>query len=327
MDQRKVHSFGDDALGEGDAVDLVQRLQGGEVSAQEVAEAAIARAEQVNPHINAVELACYERGRAEAASTRSGYFSGVPTFVKDNTDVAGLPTNHGSNAVNAAPAKADDPFAQQYLAQGFSLIGKSTLPEFGLNATTEFAHREPSRNPWNLDYSTGASSGGSAALVAAGVVPIAHANDGGGSIRIPAACCGLVGLKATRGRHREKAAARQLPVNLINEGVVTRSVRDTARFHAEAEKYYRNPKLPEVGLVEGPGTRRLRIGLWLQHVAGEAIDAPTRAAVDRSAGDATTATNPCFQLYPAGWHQGWLPILTVRIPGGCIPRLDRVHND
>ena len=283
MERRTVHSFGDDALRDSDAVDLAQRLRAGEVSAQEVAEAAIARAERVNLQINAVELACYGRGRAEAATPRDGYFSGVPTFVKDNTDVAGLPTNHGSNAVNAAPAQEDDPFARQYLAQGFTLIGKSTLPEFGLNATTEFAHREPSRNPWNLDYSTGASSGGSAALVAAGAVPIAHANDGGGSIRIPAACCGLVGLKASRGRHCEKPAARQLPVNLINEGVVTRSVRDTARFHAEAEKYYRNPKLPEMGLVEGPGSRRLRIGLWLQHVAGESIDAPTAAAVEDAA--------------------------------------------
>ena len=168
--------------------------------------------------------------------------------------------------------------------QGFTLIGKSTLPEFGLNATTEFAHRAPTRNPWNLDYSCGASSGGAAALVAAGVVPVAHGNDGGGSIRIPAACCGLVGLKASRGRHREKAAVRYLPVNLINEGVLTRSVRDTAHFHAAAERHFHNPLLPEIGLVEGPASQRLRIGLWLDTVTGDALDAATRAAVENCAG-------------------------------------------
>jgi amidase len=284
MDQRKgVHAFCNDALGDSDAVALAQRLRAGEVSPLEVAEAAIARAETVNPLIHAVELPCYERARSEAALISTACFAGVPTFVKDNTDVAGLPTNHGSAAVDAGPAEHNDPFAEQYLQQGFTLLGKSTLPEFGLSATTEFAHREPSRNPWNLDYSTGASSGGSAALVAAGVVPIAHANDGGGSIRIPAACCGLVGLKASRGRHRDKPATRYLPVNLISEGVLTRSVRDTAVFHAEAETYFRNTKLPPIGLAEGPGTRRLRVGLWLESVTGDEIDAVTRNTVEETA--------------------------------------------
>jgi amidase len=278
-----VHAFGDDALGDSDAVGLAQCLRRGEVSATEVVEAAIARVEQVDPRLHAVELSCHERARAEAAAPRGGFFAGVPTFVKDNTDVAGLPTNHGSAALDAGPAHSDDPVAAQYLDQGFTLLGKSTLPEFGLNATTEFAHREPTRNPWNPAYSCGASSGGSAALVAAGAVPIAHANDGGGSIRIPAACCGLVGLKASRGRHCEKPAVRALPVNLVNEGVVTRSVRDTAHFFAEAETYYRNPRLPEIGLVEGPGDRRLRVGLWLDTVTGDAVDATTRAAVEECA--------------------------------------------
>ena len=106
------------------------------------------------------------------------------------------------------------------LAQGYLNLGKSTLPEFGFNATTEPTHAEPTRNPWNPAYSSGASSGGAAALVAAGVVPVA-ANDGGGSIRIPAACCGLVGLKPTRGRVVDNDAARDLPVNIVSDGVVT----------------------------------------------------------------------------------------------------------
>ena len=279
-----VHSFCDDALGECDAVGLAERLRRGEVSAAEVTEAAIARALRVEPSIHAVQLECYQRARQQSAAGGSaGFFAGVPTFVKDNTDVRGLPTNHGSAALDTPPARRSDPFARQFLDQGFVVLGKSTLPEFGLNATTEFVHREPTRNPWNPEYSAGASSGGAAALVAAGVVPLAHGNDGGGSIRIPAACCGLVGLKASRGRHREKHHTRALAVNLINEGVLTRSVRDTARFHAEAEKYFRNPRLPRVGLVEGPAPRRRKIGLLLDPVTGGRSDPRTRAAVEETA--------------------------------------------
>lgn len=281
----RIHAFCDDALGECDAEALVERLQRGEVSSAEITEAAIARALTVEGSINAVQLACYERARQAAATapTRSGFFAGVPTFVKDNTDVRGLPTNHGSAALDTPPARRSDPYARQFLSQGFIVLGKSTLPEFGLNATTEFIGREPTRNPWNPDYSAGASSGGAAALVAAGVVPLAHGNDGGGSIRIPAACCGLVGLKPSRGRHCEKPHTRALAVNLINEGVLTRSVRDTARFHAEAEKYYQNPRLPPIGLVRGPGRRRLRIGMLLDPVTGGQTDTATRAVVQETA--------------------------------------------
>lgn len=279
-----VHTFCDDALGDCDAVGLAERLRLREVSAAEVTEAAIARALEVEPAINAVEFECYQRARQQSATgAMTGFFANVPTFVKDNTDVRGLPTNHGSAALDTPPARRSDPFARQFLDQGFIVLGKSTLPEFGLNATTEFAQREPTRNPWNPDYSAGASSGGAAALVAAGVVPLAHGNDGGGSIRIPAACCGLVGLKATRGRHREKPHTRVLAVNLINEGVLTRSVRDTARFHAEAEKYYRNHRLPRIGLVQGPARRRMKIGLLLDPVTGGRTDPESRAAVEETA--------------------------------------------
>jgi amidase len=283
MTMKTIHAFYDDALGEGDAVDVAERLRRGEVSAQEVTEAAIARAERIDPMIRGVVVSCYDRARIEAERESVEYFAGVPTFVKDNSDIAGLATNHGSAAFSAVSAKEDEPFVAQYLAQGYTVLGKSALPEFGLNATTEYVQRDPCRNPWNLDFSTGGSSGGAAALVASGVVPIAHANDGGGSIRIPAACCGLVGLKASRRRHCEKPALKYLPVNLINEGVVTRSVRDTARFCAEAETYFHNSALPEIGLVEGPGARRLRIGMWMDTIVDGSVDLQTRGAVEDTA--------------------------------------------
>jgi len=280
---KTIHAFTNDVLGDLDATGLADLIRAGQISPREAAEAAIARAQRVEPQLNAIELAAYEQALLSAGTPQKGGFAGVPTFVKDNTDVKGLPTKHGSKAVSARPAKADGAFARQFLDQGFVCLGKSTLPEFGFNATTEFMGGAPTRNPWHTDYSSGASSGGSAALVAAGVVPIAHANDGGGSIRIPAACCGLIGLKPTRGRLVDSESARALPINIVSEGVVTRSVRDTAHFYAGAEQSFRNRSLPPMGLVKGPGNRRLKIGLVFDSITGHATDADTRATVAMTA--------------------------------------------
>ena len=218
-----------------------------------------------------------------ASKRFNGFFAGVPSLIKDNLDLRGLPTGHGSRALGQAPLKKTSGIAKQYLAQGFNLLGKSTLPAFGFTASTEQAGVPATRNPWHSDYSAGGSSGGSAALVAAGAVPIAHGNDGGGSIRIPAACCGLVGLKGTRGRLIDQDAAKILPVNIVNDGVLTRSVRDTAHFFMEAERYYRNRKLKPIGQVTGPGKQRLRIGLMVDSIAGDPTCPQTRAAVEATA--------------------------------------------
>jgi amidase len=164
------------------------------------------------------------------------------------------------------------------------VLGKSTMPEFGFNASTEYATLPPTRNPWNTGYSAGASSGGAAALVASGVVPIAHANDGGGSIRIPAAACGLVGLKPTRDRVVAAAESAKLPVDIVSNGVVSRSVRDTAYFMAATQAYKPAVGMPELGLVEGPSDRRLRIGLIVDSITGVPTDDDTRKAVEHTAG-------------------------------------------
>lgn len=277
------HAFCDDALADHDAVEIARLLKSKTLSNKEVTEAAIARAYKVEPHINAIATECFDKAVSQANTLGRGYFAGVPTFIKDNMPVKGLPTHHGSDAIRAKPEKKHGPYTRQYINLGFSVLGKSTLPEFGLNATTEPVHGDPTRNPWNIEYSTGASSGGSAALVAAGVVPIAHANDGGGSIRIPAACCGLIGLKPSRGRHVDSDQAKLLPINLISEGIVSRTVRDTAYFHAEAEKYYRNKRLPEIGLIEGPNSKRLRIGMIIDSITGHDTDEQTRKTVKNTA--------------------------------------------
>lgn len=278
---KRCHAFQDDALGHSDACELVERLQAKAVSPQELAEAAIARAQQVQPVLHTVLAERYDDGR-KARVGAQGYFSGIPSFIKDNLAVAGLPTSFGSAAFDARQERRHDPYADQYLQLGFNLLGKSSLPEFGFNATTEPAHASATPNPWQLDYSAGASSGGAGALVAAGVVPLAHGNDGGGSIRIPASACGLVGLKPSRDRHRRPVAAKALPINIISEGVLTRSVRDTARFHFEAEKVYRNPRLPALPLVLGPSSKRLKIGLIMDSPAGGGSDADTSAALFES---------------------------------------------
>lgn len=277
----QIHTFTTDALADDDALGVRQRLLRGEVSAQEVTQAAVARAQRLQPLIPAVEHSEYES--ALQREPHAGPFAGVPFFIKDNLDVRGWPTRQGSAAVPFALAKKTDPFAKQMLATGFNVLGKSALPEFGFNASTEFVHRPAVANPWNPAFSVGASSGGAAALVAAGVVPIAHANDGGGSIRIPAAAAGLFGLKPSRGRFVANTGASGLPINIIGDGVVTRSWRDTAHFFAAMEQVRPAVGLPPVGLVEGPNKKRLRVGVVIDSITGAKTDLQTRQAVEDTA--------------------------------------------
>jgi amidase len=257
----RVHAFADDALGDLDAVGLVTAIQDGEVSIPEVVEAAISRTERLQPELNAVAYVAYDRARAEARDPRGGFFAGVPTFVKDNVDVAHMPTQQGCDAFRGTPLTADGDFARMYLATGLVPLGKTQLSEFGFSPSAEHPRLGAVRSPWDTRRTAGASSAGSAALVAAGAVPIAHANDGGGSIRIPAAVNGLVGLKPTRDRIAQDKLSRQLPVRIIADGVVTRSVRDTAAFLREAESVYRELRLPPIGDVTRPGRKRLRVAV------------------------------------------------------------------
>ncbi len=267
---RRVNAFGDDALGDLDAVGVADAIRAGRVGRTELIEAAIARTEAVNPALNGLVYQAYEQARAAAAgSPADGFFSGVPTFLKDNVDIAGQPTMHGTDAWRPWNATSDGEFTRLFLATGLTSVGKTQLSEFGFSASAEHPRLGPVRNPWDTDYSAGASSSGSAAFVAAGVVPIAHANDGGGSIRIPASCNGLVGLKPSRGRLPLDPDLRRMPVGIVVNGVVTRSVRDTAAFYREAERIWRNRKLAPVGDVSGPGRQRLRVAVLTRSVQRE----------------------------------------------------------
>src|SRR5918993_1052360 len=173
----RVHAFSDDALGDLDAVGVVEHLQAGKVSIPEVVDAAIARTEQVADVLGALAYVDFARARREARTPRGGFFAGVPTWVKDNVDVAGLPTMEGTDAWTPTPVRKDGDFARMYLATGLLPLGKSQLSEFGFSPSAEHPRLGPVRSPWDTRRTAGASSAGSAALVAAGAVPLAHAND------------------------------------------------------------------------------------------------------------------------------------------------------
>lgn len=207
-----------------DATALAELVAGKEVSAAELLTLARERAATVNPRINAIV-----RDVPPDAEQREGRFGGVPFLIKDlGQDYAGLPSSQGSQSLKSTPVAEHSTIVQRWLDAGLVIFGKTNLPEFGAKGITEPDVWGPARNPWNLHRTPGGSSGGSAAAVAAGIVPCAGANDGGGSIRIPAACCGLVGLKPGRGLTPFGPATGEAMHGAGVQGVVSRTVRDTA---------------------------------------------------------------------------------------------------
>ena len=188
-----------------DATGQAELIRSKEVSPTELVDAAIGRIEKLNPELNAVihELFAPARDQAAAGALPDGPFRGVPFLLKDlAAELAGTPFNEGLAFAGDYRSPATQTLTQRYIDAGFVICGKTNTPELGILPTTEPRRFGPTRNPWDTTRSTGGSSGGSAAAVASGMVPAAHANDGGGSIRIPASCCGLVGLKPTRGAIR-----------------------------------------------------------------------------------------------------------------------------
>ncbi len=215
-----------------DATAQAELVRIGEVSAEELTQAAIERAERLNPDLNAIIHPLYEQGLEESrGELPDGPFRGVPFLFKDlGAGLAGQPLHMGMKALKEADFRlpVDTFLGARFRDAGLVTIGKTNTPELGIVPTTEPETYGPTHNPWDLGRSPGGSSGGSAAVVAAGIVPIAHANDGGGSIRIPASCCGLVGLKPSRGRTSLGPLIGDTMSGLTVEHVLSRSVRDVA---------------------------------------------------------------------------------------------------
>lgn len=264
-----------------DAVETAERIRIGEISAEEVVEAAIARAEEAVP-LGALVTPTFDRARETVRAGPNGPFAGVPSALKDLLEVKGIRTTWGSAAVGEFISKKTDAWVRRFEATGLISLGKTATPEFGLTTTTEPLARPPCRNPWNPSRIVGGSSGGSAALVAAGVVPIASASDGGGSIRIPAACCGVVGFKPSRFRMDMKGSAL-LPVNLATDGVITRTVRDTVAFYNALESVVQPKKVEVIGTVGERPKRRLNIAVYTDAPEGFLVHDEVRDAARAAA--------------------------------------------
>ena len=262
-----------------DGLEQVAMMARGEVTSLDLTQAAIARAKAADPFINAIVNNTYDEALETAESPSDGAFSGVPTFIKDLADWTGAPTLYGSRAFKGNIAANDDVFSAAWRRTGLISLGKSTTPEMGLISSTEPLVSGATRNPFDLSRMPGGSSGGAAALVAARVVPFAHASDGGGSIRIPAAACGLFGLKPSRGA----LPFRRLdaPVSISVNHAVTLSVRDSAALFAETEVAANG--LERIGRIEGPSSRRLRIAYAPDPINGATLDGETRAGIERTA--------------------------------------------
>jgi amidase len=265
--------------------DLVRR---GQLTPAELVEAAVARIEAVNPQLDAVLRTRFEQARTEAAGDLpDGPFRGVPMLFKDiGCTVAGEPTAFGLGPLRDLAWPTTSYLAEQFRAAGFIHLGRTNVPELGTTVTTEPRSFPPARNPWDIGHSTGGSSGGSAAAVASGMVPVAHANDGGGSIRIPASECGLVGLKPTRGRVSQGPLVAEGWAGSTIDGAVARTVRDVAGVldaistRLPGEPYYAPPWPGPLRREVGADPGRLRIGV-LDRPGGEGfLDHPEcRAAV------------------------------------------------
>ncbi len=275
-----------------DGLALGELVRRGEITALELLETAIARAEAVNPAINAIVYQGYEQARAAAKSFKpeGQPFAGVPVVLKDiHGDCAGMPTRAGSAFLPDAPSTTDSYMVRRLKHAGFIPFAKSNVPEFGLPPVTESRLYGPARNPWDANRTPGGSSGGSAAAVAAGIVPVAHASDGGGSIRIPAAACGLVGLKPTRGRNSLGPEIGDIMSGLVTEGVVSRTVRDTAAALDATSGYmpgdpYAAPPPARPFLAEASSRpRRLRIAFTTRVPYGAALDPQIIAATESTA--------------------------------------------
>jgi amidase len=271
------------------ASDLAALIRDGELSARELMETALERIEALEPELNAFTHLDPESALAAAERVHPGDerpFAGVPIAIKDTAEVAGWPYTLGSDVFGDFVPSYDSFVVRRLREAGFVLVGKTSLPEFGILPVTEPRRFGPTRNPWDTERTPGGSSGGAAAAVAAGMLPLAHGSDGGGSIRIPAACCGLVGLKPSRGR--VSRGPDQGEDFLVQDGVLTRTVRETAELldllagYEPGDTSWAPPPSEPFAAAAGREPGRLRIAF----TTGAAVQAELDPQCERALRDA-----------------------------------------
>lgn len=274
-----------------DGLGLAELVNAGEVSSSEVADAVFAAIEHVNPSLNAIVRTMHDDvQRALSNGLPKGPFTGVPMVAKDEyLSFAGTPCDMASRLGRGFTRDYDSELVRRYRSAGLVCVGKSNLPEFGASVTTEPVATGATGNPWDVSRTAGGSSGGSAAAVAAGIVPIGYGNDGAGSIRIPSSCCGVFGLKPTRGRVPTGPDDGEYWNGLVIQHAITRSVRDSAALLDATEApdpgapYWpparQRPFLNEVGAPPG----RLRIGFSAASPTGGQVDPECVKAMERTA--------------------------------------------
>ncbi|MGB5716665.1 MAG: amidase [Gammaproteobacteria bacterium] len=313
-----------------DAIAQAELVRRREVHPVELLEAAIARIEHLNPGLNAVVTRLYDQARA--ASTRelpNGAFSGVPFLLKDiGASYAGAPMTSGSRLFRNYVPEHDSELVRRLKNAGLIIIGKTNTPELGILPTTESVLFGPARNPWDTNKTTGGSSGGSAAAVAAGLVPMAQGGDGGGSIRIPASCCGVFGLKPTRARTPLGPDVGDIMSGLVVAHALTRSVRDSAALldvtagPGLGDPYYAPPQsrpfLQEVGTEPG----RLRIGYTINTFEGAKVHNDCVEAVHDAAKLCSALGHQVEEVSPVIDGDRLKSAFTVLWAAGCAGFLD-----
>lgn len=267
-----------------DATEQAALVRAGKVEAAELTEAAIRRIERLNPEINAIASTNLELARQRAATVpTTGVFAGVPTLIKDLMTYPGHQASFGTRLFAGHIAPAGSPYTEALDAAGLVVIGKSATSEFGLIGTTESLATGATRNPWDLSRSPGGSSGGAVAAVAAGMVPVAHASDGGGSIRGPSSFTGLFGFKPSLGRAVSNGMPPEMPTaRLISEHCVSRSVRDSHGWLSTTERPDIATPLPSVDILRAAAPKRLKIGAYRRDCFGTEADANATEILDRT---------------------------------------------
>ncbi|WP_157995049.1 amidase family protein [Peristeroidobacter soli] len=267
------------ALGKLDAHDQARLVRAGELPVEALTEAAILRIDALDPTVRALSHYDPALARAEARALREsgGTMRGVPWLPKDSLDYPGMPTTSCSRSRTRKAIQHGYPYVQRMQQAGLVALGKSSMPEFGLLASTEPLAGPTTRNPWSLEHSPGGSSGGAVAAIAAGLVPLAHGSDGGGSIRLPSSCCGVVGLKPGRDSTVRVRARHLVEDLLVADSLHSRSVRDVAWGFAAA--HYDSKR----SVVTGPSSRRLRIAVIEHGLRGNVPHADVARAIASTA--------------------------------------------